>query len=64
MGIYLEQKYNLPKITKTMDEIAEYLKKNEKQLNTIEYCIHYEHYYKTLYTLILIIIIMVLNPGR
>lgn len=59
MGIYLEQKYNLPKITKTMDEIAEYLKKNEKQLNTIDYCIHY---YKTLYTLI--IIIMVLNPGR
>ena len=30
LGIYLDQKYDLPKVTTTMDNIAEYLKTIEK----------------------------------
>jgi hypothetical protein len=33
LGIYLDQKYDLPKVTTTMDNIAEYLKKIEKDDN-------------------------------
>ncbi len=30
MGVYLDQKYDLPKVTTTLENIAEYLKSIEK----------------------------------
>ena len=33
LGLYLDQKYDLPKVTTTMDNIGEYLKKIEKDDN-------------------------------
>lgn len=30
IGVYLDQKYNLPKVKDTIDNIVEYLKKIEK----------------------------------
>ena len=33
LGVYLDQKYDLPKVTTTLESIAEYLKKIEKNDN-------------------------------
>lgn len=33
LGVYLDQKYDLPRVTKTLENIAEYLKTIEKENN-------------------------------
>ena len=33
LGVYLDQKYDLPRVTKTLEGIAEYLKTIEKNDN-------------------------------
>lgn len=33
LGVYLDQKYNLPRVTDTLESIAEYLKTIEKNDN-------------------------------
>ena len=33
LGVYLDQKYDLPQVTKTLENIAEYLKTIEKENN-------------------------------
>ena len=33
LGVYLDQKYDLPRVTNTLESIAEYLKTIEKENN-------------------------------
>ena len=35
LGVYLDQKYDLPRVTKTLENIAEYLKTIEKENNEL-----------------------------